>query len=173
MLSTMSVSVCLISLCTWSAVSVLMIVGDLLGIKVGHGADDFEAGEDVILTLKDGKVLGEDGMSRFCSLPVPAPLTWTEDELQNVNMADNEALKEAKERKRRAQAQYTGLDDDEFDEDRIGIKADILGKYDDSFTSGKTKIEVRYVLFPFRWFHLADQPGLPFRCPYRAESSGG
>lgn len=59
-------------------------------------------------------------------------------------MADNEALKEAKERKRKAQAQYTGLDDEEFDEDRIGVKADILGKYDDSFTSGKTKVEVRY-----------------------------
>lgn len=42
-------------------VYVLTIIGDLAGIKVGHGADDFEAGEDVILTLKDSKVLGEDG----------------------------------------------------------------------------------------------------------------
>lgn len=93
------------------------------------------------MTLKDSKVLGEDGtwVSRRCRI---CPLTETEDELQNVNMADNEALKAAKERKRKAQAQYTGLDDEEFDEDRIGKKADILGKYDDSFISGQAKSEV-------------------------------
>ena len=37
--------------------------------------------------------------------------------------------------------QYTGYDDEEFDEDRIGKKADILGKYDDEFSSGKAKGE--------------------------------
>ena len=126
----------------------LTVAGDLAGIKVGHGADDFEAGEDIILTLKDGKVLGEDGTFQL-HLPwmKASTLTCSEDELQNVNMADNEALREAKERKRKAQAQYTGLDDEEFDEDRIGVKADILGKYDDSFTSGKTKVEVRVLSY--------------------------
>lgn len=118
------------------------LVGDLAGIKVGHGADDFEAGEDVILTLKDSKVLGEDGKLIHYEPSLGTVLIKAEDELQNVNMADNEALAAAKERKRKAQAQYTGLDDEEFDEDRIGKKADILGKYDDSFTSGKMKSEV-------------------------------
>lgn len=33
---------------------------DLAGLKVGHGVADFQEGEDVILTLKDGRVL-EDG----------------------------------------------------------------------------------------------------------------
>lgn len=33
---------------------------DLAGLKVGHGLEDFEEGKDVILTLKDNKVL-EDG----------------------------------------------------------------------------------------------------------------
>lgn len=115
--------------------------GDLAGIKVGHGAEDFEAGEDIILTLKDSKVLGEDGKSFHGT--VISKLTETEDELQNVNMADDEVLRAAKERKRKAQEQYNGLDDDEFDEDRIGVKAGVLGKYDDSFTSGKMKSEVR------------------------------
>jgi U4/U6.U5 tri-snRNP-associated protein 1 len=91
------------------------------------------------LTLKDGKVLGEDGKSHLAQ---DVSADKTEDELQNVNMVDDEVLRAAKERKRKAQAQYTGLDDDEFDEDRIGVKADVLGKYDDSFASGKVKTEV-------------------------------
>lgn len=85
-------------------------------------------------------MLGEDGKS-----PAVVQLNSTdfsEDELQNVNIAENEALKAAKERKRKAQAQYTGLDDEEFDEDRIGKKADVLGKYDDGFATGKVKTEV-------------------------------
>ncbi|OCF77193.1 U4/U6.U5 tri-snRNP-associated protein 1 [Kwoniella mangroviensis CBS 8886] len=97
---------------------------DLSGLKVGHDVDDFEEGEDVILTLKDNRILEGD-----------------EDELQNVNMVDDAAIKAAKERKRKAAEQYTGYDDEEFDENRIGIKADILGKYDDEFSSGKAKSE--------------------------------
>ncbi|KAK4685834.1 U4/U6.U5 tri-snRNP-associated protein 1, partial [Tremellales sp. Uapishka_1] len=97
---------------------------DLTGIKVAHGADDFQEGEEIILTLKDGKVL--DG---------------EEDELQNVNLIEDEALKAAKERKRKAAAAYTGFDDDEFDEDRIGKKAEVLSKYDDDFATGKVKNE--------------------------------
>jgi U4/U6.U5 tri-snRNP-associated protein 1 len=34
---------------------------DLVGLKVRHGVEDFEEGQDVILTLKDGKVLEDDG----------------------------------------------------------------------------------------------------------------
>ncbi len=37
---------------------------------------------------------------------------------------------------------YTGFDDEEFDEDRIGVKADVLSKYDDSFATGKVRSEV-------------------------------
>lgn len=91
---------------------------------MAHGADDFETGEDVILTLKDSRVLAGD-----------------EDELQNVNLIDDEAVKAAKERKRKAEAQYTGYDDEEFDENRIGKKADVLGKYDDEFSTGKVRTE--------------------------------
>lgn len=105
-----------------------LISGDMAGLKVAHNTDDFETGEDVILTLKDSRVLAAD-----------------EDELQNVNLIEDEAVKAAKERKRKAEAQYTGFDDEEFDENRIGKKADVLGKYDDDFTSGKVRNEVRYV----------------------------
>lgn len=91
---------------------------------MNHAADDFETGEDIILTLKDSRVLAGD-----------------EDELQNVNLIEDEALRAAKERKKKAQSAYTGYDDEEFDEDRIGKKADILGKYDDSFSTGKVKGE--------------------------------
>ncbi len=68
-------------------------------------------------------------------------LTRLEDELQNVNMMDDAALKAAKERKRKAQSAYTGYDDEEFDENRIGRKADVLSKYDDEFSTGKAKSE--------------------------------
>ncbi|WWD19575.1 hypothetical protein CI109_104036 [Kwoniella shandongensis] len=97
---------------------------DLTGLKVAHDADDFEEGQDVILTLKDSRVLEGD-----------------EDELQNVNLVDDAAVKAAKERKRKAAAQYTGYDDEEFDENRIGQRAEVLSKYDDEFASGKVKSE--------------------------------
>ncbi|WVR07742.1 hypothetical protein IAU60_004785 [Kwoniella sp. DSM 27419] len=97
---------------------------DLAGLKVGHDADEFEEGQDIILTLKDSKVLEGD-----------------EDELQNVNLADDAAVKAARDRKRKAAAQYTGYDDEEFDENRIGQKADVLGKYDDEFATGHAKAE--------------------------------
>lgn len=34
---------------------------DLTGLKVGHGTEDFETGEDVILTLQDQGVLADEG----------------------------------------------------------------------------------------------------------------
>ncbi|KAK8853158.1 hypothetical protein IAR55_003859 [Kwoniella newhampshirensis] len=97
---------------------------DLTGLKVAHDADEFEEGQDVILTLKDSRVLEGD-----------------EDELQNVNLVDDAAVRAAKERKRKAAAQYTGYDDEEFDENRIGQRAEVLSKYDDEFSSGKVKSE--------------------------------
>jgi len=66
-------------------------------------------------------------------------------------MVDNEALKAAKERKRKAMEQYTGYDDEEFEEGRIGKKAEILAKYDDEFSTGETKTEVSTVLCHELW----------------------
>ena len=58
-----------------------------------------------------------------------------------MNLADDEKVRAAKERKRKALEQYTGYDDDEFDESRIGRKADILSKYDDEFMTGNVRTE--------------------------------
>lgn len=35
---------------------------DLKGIKVAHDQDDFEEGEETVLTLKDSRVLDDEGM---------------------------------------------------------------------------------------------------------------
>ncbi|GMK59988.1 hypothetical protein CspeluHIS016_0902050 [Cutaneotrichosporon spelunceum] len=96
---------------------------DLMGLKVAHDTDAFVEGE-TILTLKDSRVL-EDG----------------EDELQNVNLADEERHEAARERKRKAGQGYTGYDDDEFEEGRIGKKASVLAKYDGEFAGGEVATE--------------------------------
>jgi U4/U6.U5 tri-snRNP-associated protein 1 len=96
---------------------------DLLGLKVAHDTDAFEEGE-TILTLKDSRIL-EGG----------------EDELQNVNLADEERHEAARERKRKAGQGYTGYDDDEFQEGRIGKKAAVLSKYDGEFAGGEVATE--------------------------------
>lgn len=106
-------------------------------------------------------MFGEDGKSHVLH---DVSADKIEDELQNVNMVDDEVLRAAKERKRKAQAQYTGLDDDEFDEDRIGLKADVLGKYDDSFTSGKVKTEASY-LTRYQSVTVTDDQGFRLGAP--------
>ncbi|KAL8292629.1 hypothetical protein RQP46_001241 [Phenoliferia psychrophenolica] len=87
---------------------------DLKGIKVAHGQDDFEEGEETILTLKDSRVLDDE-----------------DDELHNLNISENSKTAEALALKKKgAQAgQYTGYDDDEFEGD--GGKASVLKKYDE------------------------------------------
>ncbi|KLT45793.1 SART-1 protein [Cutaneotrichosporon oleaginosum] len=96
---------------------------DLMGLKVAHDTDAFAEGE-TILTLKDSRVL-EGG----------------EDELQNVNLADEERHEAARERKRKAGQGYTGYDDEEFEEGRIGKKAGVLSKYDGEFAGAEVATE--------------------------------
>lgn len=52
--------------------------------QVTHGADDFEAGDSVILTLKDQGILEEDEHGQAKGL------ADHEDELENVNMKEAE-----------------------------------------------------------------------------------
>lgn len=101
-----------------------ILPGDLAGLKVSHAADEFKEGEDIILTLKDSRVLADE-----------------EDELQNVNLVDDAALRAERERKRKAQAQYTGYDDEEFEDGRIGARPDVLAKYDEGFVDTKVQDE--------------------------------
>eukprot|EP00966_Prymnesium_polylepis_P113503 2624439-Prymnesium_polylepis.1 len=51
---------------------------ELAGALVGHNVDDFKAGEEVVLTLADERVLVEDGNSY--------QLNDKEEMLENVNM---------------------------------------------------------------------------------------
>ncbi|KDR76194.1 hypothetical protein GALMADRAFT_121072 [Galerina marginata CBS 339.88] len=87
---------------------------DLVGLKVSHDFDEMDEGEARILTLKDSRILDNE-----------------EDELQNVEMAEQERLKERIELKIKKR-DYTGYDDDEFGEGHQGLmKRSILAKYDE------------------------------------------
>ncbi|BGO94005.1 hypothetical protein NBRC10512_003638 [Rhodotorula toruloides] len=94
---------------------------DLAGLKVAHDADAFGEGEDVVLTLKDSRVLDDE-----------------DDELHNVNMTENAKTKHALELKKKGRqaGQYTGLDDDEFD-GAPGSSRGVLNKYDEDFDAIK------------------------------------
>ncbi|KAA1467523.1 SART-1-domain-containing protein [Dentipellis sp. KUC8613] len=86
---------------------------DLEGIKVSHDFDELEDGEARILTLKDSRILDNE-----------------EDELQNVEMAEQERTKERNDLKIKNRG-YTGYDDDEFVDGREGMKRAVLSKYDE------------------------------------------
>ncbi|ORY92906.1 SART-1 protein [Leucosporidium creatinivorum] len=89
---------------------------DLKGIKVAHGEDDFEEGEETVLTLKDSRVLDDE-----------------DDELHNLNISENTKTAEALalKKKGRTAGQYTGYDDDEFDPTKVGSARGVLNKYDE------------------------------------------
>ncbi|KAF4319935.1 hypothetical protein JM18_004786 [Phytophthora kernoviae] len=77
----------------------------LAGMTVGHSLDTFEDGQEVVLTLKDSRVLGEDGKD----------LNEEDDELVNVELREKDRRLEQQNRaKRAAMPVYSGYDDDEF-----------------------------------------------------------
>ncbi|GAA6002424.1 hypothetical protein JCM10207_001112 [Rhodosporidiobolus poonsookiae] len=94
---------------------------DLKGLKVAHGADVFEEGEDTVLTLKDSRILDDE-----------------DDELHNVNLTENAKTAHALDLKKKGRqaGQYTGYDDDEFD-GGAGSSRGVLSKYDEGFESMK------------------------------------
>ncbi|KAF4613943.1 hypothetical protein D9613_007570 [Agrocybe pediades] len=93
---------------------------DLVGLKVSHDFDELDEGEAKILTLKDSRILDNE-----------------EDELQNIEMAEEERLKERLDAKIKKRA-YTGYDDDEFKEGNQGLmKRSILAKYDEELEGSR------------------------------------
>ncbi|EKM78760.1 hypothetical protein AGABI1DRAFT_75236 [Agaricus bisporus var. burnettii JB137-S8] len=86
---------------------------DLDGLKVSHDFDTLDEGEARILTLKDSRILDNE-----------------EDELQNVEMAEEERRQKNQDLKIKRR-DYTGYDDDEFKEGSLGLKKSILAKYDE------------------------------------------
>lgn len=96
---------------------------DLKGLRVLHGAGDFNEGEDVILTLADSNILdvGEHG--------VLLGVRNEADVLHNAGMAENEHRKHRERETRRAkQPVYSGYDDEEFSES--GARPALLAHYD-------------------------------------------
>ncbi|CAL1716233.1 unnamed protein product [Somion occarium] len=86
---------------------------DLAGLKVSHDFEELDEGEARILTLKDSRILDNE-----------------EDELQNVEMAEEERTEKNKELKIKRR-DYTGYDDEEFAPGHAGMKRAVLSKYDE------------------------------------------
>lgn len=63
----------------------------------------------------------------------------TEDELQNVELAEHERTKKRNEMKIKKR-DYTGYDDDEFANDQIGMRRQILAKYDEELEGPKETV---------------------------------
>ncbi|KAF8071950.1 SART-1 family-domain-containing protein [Lyophyllum atratum] len=87
---------------------------DLAGLKVSHDFDEMDEGEARILTLKDSRILDNE-----------------EDELQNVEMAEEERTRKNLDLKIKKR-DYTGYDDEEFVEGNQGLKRAVLAKYDET-----------------------------------------
>jgi U4/U6.U5 tri-snRNP-associated protein 1 len=109
----------------------LLFPGDLAGLKVSHDFDEMDEGEARILTLKDSRILDNEGAFNIESKLTRVLTPPIEDELQNVEMAEEERRKERQELKIKKR-DYTGYDDDEFAEGAQGLmKRSILAKYDE------------------------------------------
>lgn len=105
---------------------------DLVGLKVSHDFEEMDEGDARILTLKDSRILDNEGTS----LPpitlscLRADLSLPEDELHNVEMAEDERTKKNNDLKIKKR-DYTGYDDDEFAPGVAGVKRSVLSKYDE------------------------------------------
>ena len=102
---------------------------DLEGLKVSHDFDELAEGDARILTLKDSRILDNEGNIHTHSYFVFSRRR-SEDELQNVEMAEAERTKKNQELKIKRR-DYTGYDDEEFVEGKHGMKRSVLAKYDE------------------------------------------
>lgn len=99
----------------------------LAGMVVGHDIKSFEEGDEVVLTLKDTRVLADDGND----------LNEEQDELVNVELSERDRRHAEKQRAQRAMMPaYSGYDDDEFIQmggksSRMKKPARLLSQYDD------------------------------------------
>jgi len=99
-------------------------------------------GDARILTLKDSRILDNEGMteSNLLVFHLGLILFPTEDELQNVEMAEEDRHKKNMELKIKKR-DYTGYDDDEFVEGNQGLmKRSILAKYDEELEGPRQSV---------------------------------
>ena len=66
---------------------------------------------------------------------------FTEDELQNIEMAEDERTKKSNELKIKRR-DYTGYDDDEFVDGKQGMKRAVLAKYDEDINGVQETVSV-------------------------------
>lgn len=120
-----------------------LCTGDLVGLKVSHDFDGLDEGEARILTLKDSRILDNEG-TRYL-VPIASSLIhhFTEDELQNVEMAEEERHQKNKELKIKKR-DYTGYDDEEFADGNLGMKRSVLAKYDEEIEGTRETVGVLY-----------------------------
>ena len=108
----------------------------LSGMTVIHSAQDFEAGTDTILTLKDESILTRTAGGLVDDINEGG------NELENVNIADEFRSADAIKKRREVAQQvgaggYTGFDDDEFEELGGSGRRGVLSKYDEKKGSKK------------------------------------
>jgi len=118
------------------------ITGDLEGLKVGHDFTDMDEGEARILTLKDSRILDDEGLHQFHQTNrsrTHSNVSILEDELQNVEMAEEDRRKKNQELKIKRR-DYTGYDDEEFEPGKVGIRRGVLSKYDGVIDGEKTTV---------------------------------
>ncbi len=94
---------------------------DLSGMKVKHGSGDLKAGESMILTLKDSRIVtkGEDGLR---------VINEDEDELENIVLAADERKRISEARLKKA-TKYSHLDNEE--NGHKSGEASLLPQYDE------------------------------------------
>lgn len=96
-------------------------------------------GDARILTLKDSRILDNEGMNLAFWFS-PHSHSLIEDELQNVEMAEEDRHKKNMELKIKKR-DYTGYDDDEFVEGNQGLmKRSILAKYDEELEGPRQSV---------------------------------
>jgi len=99
---------------------------DLRGLRVMHSTNDFEEGEQVILTLADSDILERDEDGKVIGINEEG------DVLENVLLADKDRRVEREQKKRRLnQPIYSALDDYEFQDGvATGSRAPLLPQYE-------------------------------------------
>ena len=113
--------------------------GDLEGLKVSHDFTEMDEGEARILTLKDSRILDNEGLFQFSGLGASLTCVGIEDELQNVEMAEEDRRKKNQELKIKRR-DYTGYDDEEFEPGKAGIRRGVLSKYDTTIDGEKAAV---------------------------------
>lgn len=145
----------------------IALQGDLEGLKVAHDFEEMGEGEDRILTLKDSRILDNEGTwLQLDWMLVSSTMITLEDELQNVEMAEDERVQKNKELKIK-KADYTGYDDDEFLPGNQGLmKKAVLSKYDEFLEGPKEIVRIG----SFSVFTLTHyRSGFPVRQLYSDE----